>query len=107
MRGVRGKGHSGTCRDHEVADGLRGRSEDLPQGGDGRGVENRGTFMSVLHTLKACGVDPAERIERALDAYAIGCDTDMFDALYGGLDLKIPVLPRGQIRKLPKAITGK
>lgn len=71
------------------------------------GAEDRGTFMSVLHTLKACGVDPAERLERALDAYALDCDTDMFDALYGGLDLKIPVLSRGPIRKLPKAITGK
>ena len=71
------------------------------------GARDRGTFMSVLHTLKACGVDPAERLERALDAYAQDCDSDMFDALYGGLDLKIPVLPRGPIRKLPKVITGK
>jgi len=43
--------------------------------------------MSVLHTLKACGVNPAERFERALDRYAAEKQTDMFDALFGGLDL--------------------
>jgi len=46
-----------------------------------------GVFMSVLHTLKACGVNPAERFERALDRYAAEKQTDMFDALFGGLDL--------------------
>ena len=63
--------------------------------------------MSVLHTLKACGVNPAERLEHALDRYAADKQTDMFEALFGGLDLNLPVLPRGAIRKLPKAITGK
>jgi hypothetical protein len=71
------------------------------------GADERGIFMSVLHTLKACGVNPAERLEHALDLYAEDNRTDMFDALFGGLDLNLPVLPRGAIRKLPKAITGK
>ena len=71
------------------------------------GADERGVFMSVLHTLKACGVNPAERLEHALDRYAADKQTDMFDALFGGLDLNLPVLPRGAIRKLPKAITGK
>ena len=71
------------------------------------GADERGVFMSVLHTLKACGVNPAERLERALDRYARDKETDMFEALFGGLDLNLPVLPRGAIRKLPKAITGK
>jgi len=71
------------------------------------GAANRGVFMSILHTLKACGVDPAERLEKALDVYAANRNVDIFEVLYGGLDLKIPALPRGPIRKLPKAVTGK
>lgn len=71
------------------------------------GAEIRGVFMSVLHTLKACGESPAERLEKALDSYAADRNVNMFDALYGGLDLKIPTLSRGPIRRLPKAITGK
>ena len=49
----------------------------------------------------------AERLEHALDRYARDKSTDMFEALFGGLDLKLPVLPRGVVRRLPKAITGK
>jgi transposase len=70
-----------------------------------RGARTRETFMSVLHTLKACGADPAERLERALDAYAADPGTDVFEALFGGLDFKIPVLPRKSLRKLPAAVT--
>ena len=62
--------------------------------------------MSILHTLKACGADPAARLESALDAYAADTTTDMFEALFGGLDLSIPKLPRRPLRKLPKAVTG-
>lgn len=72
-----------------------------------QGARERGIFMSVLHTLKACGASPAERLEHALDRYARDKSTDMFEALFGGLDLKLPVLPRGVVRRLPKAITGK
>lgn len=71
------------------------------------GAAHRSIFMSVLHTLKACGTDPRERLEKALDAYAADKDTDMFEALYGGLDLNIPVLSRGPIKRLPECITGK
>ena len=70
-----------------------------------RGAETRGVFMSVLHTLKACGVDPEERLKAALDAYAEDPSTDMFEALFGGLDLVIPKLPRKPLRKLPKSVT--
>ena len=31
----------------------------------------------------------------------------MFEALFGALDLRLPVLPWGAVRKLQKAITGK
>ena len=71
-----------------------------------RGAETRGVFMSILHTLKACGADPAARLESALDAYAADTKTDMFEALFGGLDLSTPKLPRRPLRKLPKAVTG-
>ena len=71
-----------------------------------RGAETRGVFMSILHTLKACGADPAGRLESALDAYAADRNTDMFEALFGGLDLSPPKLPRRPLRKLPKAVTG-
>ena len=70
-----------------------------------RGARTRETFMTVLHTLKACGADPAERLERALDAYAADPGTDMFESLFGGLDLKIPTLRSRQLRKLPDAVT--
>lgn len=71
-----------------------------------RGAETRGVFMSILHTLKTCGADPAGRLESALDAYAADKSTDMFEALFGGLDLSPPKLPRRPLRKLPKAVTG-
>ena len=70
-----------------------------------RGAETRGVFMSVLHTLKACGADPEARLKAALDAYAEDPDSDMFEALFGGLDLAIPKLPRKPLRKLPKSVT--
>ena len=70
------------------------------------GAETRGAFMSVLHTLKACGADPAARLESALDAYAADRKTDMFEALFGGLDLSTPKPPRRPLQKLPKAVTG-
>lgn len=70
-----------------------------------RGARTRETFMSVLHTLRECGADPAARLERALDAYAENPETDMFEALFGGLDLKIPALGRRQLRQLPDAVT--
>ena len=70
------------------------------------GARTRGVFMSILHTLKACGANPAERLEAALDAYAEDPGTDMFDALFGGLDLAIPKLRRRPLRKLPKAVTS-
>ena len=69
-------------------------------------LSKRGAFMSILHTLKACGVDPAARLESALDAYAADRNTDMFEALFGGLDLSPPKLSRRPLRKLPKAVTG-
>lgn len=69
------------------------------------GARDRGIFMSILHTLKACGVDPAQRLEQALDCYAKDKNTNMFESLYGGLDLKLPVLSRSAIRELPEAIT--
>ncbi|MBQ6104163.1 MAG: transposase [Kiritimatiellae bacterium] len=56
-----------------------------------RGAETRGVFMSILHTL---------------DAYAADKSTDMFEALFGGLDLSPPKLPRRPLRKLPKAVAG-
>ena len=49
----------------------------------------------------------AQLEEEALDSYAADRNVNMFDALYGGLDLKIHTLSRGPIRRLPKAITGK
>ena len=65
------------------------------------------SYPFFLHSLKACGTDPREQLEKALDAYAADKDTDMFEALYGGLDLNIPVLTRGPIKRLPECITGK
>lgn len=70
-----------------------------------RGAGTRGVFMSVLHTLKACGADPEARLKAALDAYAENPGADMFEALFGGLDLAIPKLPRKPLRKLPKSVT--
>ena len=70
-----------------------------------RGAETRGVFMSILHTLKACGADPETRLKSALDAYAEDPDTDMFKALFGERDLAIPKLPRKPLRKLPKSVT--
>ena len=71
-----------------------------------RGAETRGVFMSILHTLKACGAAPEGRLKSALDAYAEDTDTDMFEALFGGLDLAIPKLPRRPLRKLPRTVTA-
>ena len=70
-----------------------------------RGAGTREVFMSVLHTLKACGADPAERLEKALDAYAENPAIDIFEALFKGLDLAIPVLSRRPLRTLPDAVT--
>lgn len=69
------------------------------------GALERSIFMSILHTLKACGVDPAKHLEQALDCYAQNNQTDMFMSLFGNVDLNLPTLPRGAIKKLPKAIT--
>lgn len=71
-----------------------------------RGAETRGVLMSILHTLKACGADPEERFEKALDAYAENPDADMFQALFGGIDMKTPKLPVEPLRKLPEEVTG-
>lgn len=69
-----------------------------------RGAKTRGTFMSILHTLAACRADPGERLERALDTLAGNPGADLFDALFGGLDLAIPVLPNGPLTVLPPAV---
>ena len=69
------------------------------------GALERSIFMSILHTLKACGVDPAKHLEQALDCYAQNNQTDMFMSLFGNVDLNLPTLPRGAIKKLPQAIT--
>ena len=69
-----------------------------------RGAKTRGTFMSILHTLASCGADPGERLERALDTLAGNPGTDLFDALFDGLDLAIPVLPNGPLTALPSAV---
>ena len=69
-----------------------------------RGAKTRGTFMSILHTLASCGADPGERLERALDTLAGNPGADLFDALFGGLDLAIPVLPNGPLTALPPAV---
>lgn len=70
------------------------------------GAETRGVLMTVLHTLGACGADPCERLERALDAYAADSGTDMFRALFEGLDLALPLLSRRPVTKLPAAVTA-
>ncbi|MBR6021676.1 MAG: hypothetical protein IK066_04575 [Kiritimatiellae bacterium] len=57
-----------------------------------RGAKTRGTFMSILHTLAACGADPDARLERALDALAENSSAALFKALFGGLNLALPVL---------------
>lgn len=71
-----------------------------------RGAETRGVFMSILHTLKACGVDPRMRLQQALDRYAENPNIDLFDALFHNVDFAIPRLPRRALRKLPKAVTA-
>ena len=45
-------------------------------------------------------------MESVLDAYAADRENDMFEALFGGLDLSTPKLPRRPLRKLPKAVAG-
>ena len=69
-----------------------------------RGAKTRGTFMSILHTLAACGADPDARLERALDVLAENPSTDLFKALFGGLDLALPVLANGPLTALPPAV---
>ena len=55
-----------------------------------RGRKTRSVLMSVLHTLAACCVDPAQHLARALDRFAEDPGTDMFSAVFGGLPLYIP-----------------
>lgn len=71
-----------------------------------QGAKERGTFMSILHTLAACGADPGERLERALDALAENPDANLFDALFDGLDLALPVLSGPIFTALPASVTG-
>jgi transposase len=55
-----------------------------------RGRKTRSVLMSVLHTLAACCVDPAQHLARALDRFAEDPGTDMFSAVFGGLPLYMP-----------------
>ena len=71
-----------------------------------RGAETRGVFMSVLHTLKACGADPCDRLRHTLDEYSQNPSTDLFESLFHDLDFAIPKLPRGPIKKLPTSVTS-
>ena len=71
-----------------------------------QGAKERGSFMSILHSLAACGADPGDRLERALDALADNPKADLFDALFGGLDLDIPVLSGPILTSLPASVTA-
>lgn len=71
-----------------------------------RGAQEREVFMSVLHTLRACGTDPDTRLERALDALALSPSADPFDALFADLDFALPCLPHGPLQTLPHAVTA-
>lgn len=71
-----------------------------------RGAKTRGVLMSVLHTLKACGADPCDRLRQALDAYSQGTSIDLFDSLFRDLDFAIPKLSRGPIKRLPESVTS-
>lgn len=55
-----------------------------------RGRKTRSVLMSVLHTLAARCVDPAQHLARAPDRFAEDPGTDMFSAVFGGLPLYMP-----------------
>ena len=56
-----------------------------------KGRETRSVLMSVLHTLNALCMDPADRLKAALDHYAQDPNTDVFKNLFGGLLLHTPM----------------
>jgi transposase len=56
-----------------------------------KGRETRSVLMSVLHTLDALCMDPANRLKVALDHYAQDPNTDVFKHIFGGLLLHTPM----------------
>ena len=56
-----------------------------------KGRETRSVLMSILHTLNALCIDPAERLKVALDRYAQNPSIDVYAELFRGLLLHAPM----------------